>query len=128
MQGDVAPMANDAWTRLSPGISSFSGHVIPMKWLRVELPRRPSRKRTHCSPLTYVRALCSRSVRRLRELIFKSLIGSNTDQENTSAILRYTEILGIKHSPFHAITCRAVSRQLICEQVVILAEHHSINI
>jgi hypothetical protein len=76
MERHVTPVTHDARARLSPRIAALSRKVVPMKWLYVELARRPLRERIYGVTLADIFLCPARAMRRLREIVIKCLVGS----------------------------------------------------
>ncbi len=55
MERDMTPVAHNAGAWLSPRIAAFSGQIVPMKRLCVELAFRPRGKGGDRYTLTHVR-------------------------------------------------------------------------
>lgn len=128
MQRNMAPVADYARARLAPWIAALSRQIVPMERFGVEFTIGPFGKIIHHFALAAVFLPGAGTVGRLRELIFKCLIGAHTDQESSPAVLRDTVILGVQHGPFHPIASRAVTDKLIAEQITVFAEYHPIDI
>ncbi|HWY05876.1 MAG TPA: hypothetical protein VNY24_03385 [Candidatus Acidoferrales bacterium] len=56
------------------------------------------------------------------------MVRTHADKEDAPAILCKSEILCVQHSPFNAIARRTVARELIPEEVVVLAEGHPVYV